>query len=58
MCVLFQALYLIAANGAPELQEQYKLSDTLKEFLSRCLEIEVDKRADATELLQVKFTNF
>ena len=48
-----QALYLIATNGTPEMQNPEKLSDSIKDFLSRCLEMQVDKRADATELLQV-----
>ena len=48
-----QALYLIATNGTPEMQNPEKLSDSIKDFLSRCLEMQVDKRADAAELLQV-----
>ena len=52
-CITLQALYLIATNGTPEMQNPEKLSDSIKDFLSRCLEMQVDKRADAAELLQV-----
>eukprot|EP00052_Salpingoeca_macrocollata_P003851 m.38083 g.38083 ORF g.38083 m.38083 type:complete len:477 (-) comp13716_c0_seq2:48-1478(-) len=50
-----RALYLIATNGTPELQHPEKLSAPFKDFLSRCLEMSVDKRANATELLQHDF---
>lgn len=50
-----RALYLIATNGTPALQHPEQLSDEFKDFLSRCLEMSVDKRASATELLKHKF---
>lgn len=50
-----QALYLIATNGTPELAHPENLSDTFKDFLGQCLEMQVDDRASASELLQVCF---
>lgn len=50
-----RALYLIATNGTPELQNPDELSDVFKDFLCQCLEMDVDKRASATELLEHPF---
>lgn len=50
---LAQALYLIATNGTPELQSPEKLSPIFRDFLSRCLEMDVEKRGGSKELLQV-----
>lgn len=52
MCVA-QALYLIATNGTPELQHPEKLSTIFRDFLNQCLEMDVEKRGSAKELLQV-----
>lgn len=49
-----QALYLIATNGTPELQNPEKLSTIFRDFLNRCLEMDVEKRGSAKELLQVQ----
>ena len=51
-----QALYLIATNGTPEVQNPEKLSKTFRNFLGACLEMDVDKRLSATELLKVSFS--
>uniref|UniRef100_A0A673NBW4 non-specific serine/threonine protein kinase n=1 Tax=Sinocyclocheilus rhinocerous TaxID=307959 RepID=A0A673NBW4_9TELE len=48
-----RALYLIATNGTPELQSPEKLSPIFRDFLSRCLEMDVEKRGGSKELLQV-----
>ncbi|XP_056417126.1 serine/threonine-protein kinase PAK 1 isoform X2 [Hyla sarda] len=50
-----RALYLIATNGTPELQEPEKLSVTFKDFLKQCLEMDVEKRGSARDLLQHPF---
>jgi len=51
--IALQALYLIATNGTPELAHPEKLSPVFKDFLSQSLEMDVDKRQGARELLQV-----
>uniref|UniRef100_A0A8D2MGC0 non-specific serine/threonine protein kinase n=1 Tax=Zonotrichia albicollis TaxID=44394 RepID=A0A8D2MGC0_ZONAL len=50
-----RALYLIATNGTPELQNPEKLSPIFREFLNQCLEMDVEKRGSAKELLQHPF---
>ena len=48
-----QALYLIATNGTPELQNPERLTSVFRDFLNRCLEMDVDRRGSAKDLLQV-----
>ncbi|XP_077820117.1 serine/threonine-protein kinase PAK 1 isoform X7 [Macaca mulatta] len=53
-----RALYLIATNGTPELQNPEKLSAIFRDFLNRCLEMDVEKRGSAKELLQFSSPGF
>ena len=48
-----KALYLIATNGTPTIKTPDKLSGVFKNFLGRCLEVEVAKRTTSEELLSV-----
>ncbi|MGH0162569.1 UNVERIFIED_CONTAM: hypothetical protein FKN15_042952 [Acipenser sinensis] len=50
-----RALYLIATNGTPELQNPEKLSPIFRDFLNRSLEMDVEKRGSGKELLQHPF---
>ncbi|KAA0715254.1 Serine/threonine-protein kinase PAK 1 [Triplophysa tibetana] len=52
-----RALYLIATNGTPELQNPEKLSSVFRDFLTRCLEMDVEKRDSAKDLLQCDDSN-
>uniref|UniRef100_A0A669BS84 non-specific serine/threonine protein kinase n=1 Tax=Oreochromis niloticus TaxID=8128 RepID=A0A669BS84_ORENI len=50
-----RALYLIATNGTPELQNPEKLSPVFRSFLNLCLEMDVEKRGSGRQLLQHPF---
>lgn len=52
-----QALYLIATNGKPEIKEKESLSPVFQDFLDKCLEVDVEKRGSASELLRVSFNS-
>ncbi|UXI21953.1 neuferricin [Sarcoptes scabiei] len=47
-----KALYLIASKGKPEVKNKQSLSPQLNDFLDRCLEIDVEKRWSANQLLE------
>ena len=53
-----KALYLIATNGTPSLRSPEKLSTVFKNFLGKCLEVDVGRRATTDELLQVFLSFF
>lgn len=46
-----KALYLIATNGTPTLKHPEKISNALKDFLARCLTVDVEERATMQELV-------
>ncbi|XP_046544539.1 serine/threonine-protein kinase PAK 3-like [Haliotis rubra] len=50
-----KAIFRIATVGKPEIKNETKLSEELRSFLHACLEVEVDKRANASELLEHAF---
>ncbi|XP_078736331.1 serine/threonine-protein kinase PAK 3-like [Lampetra fluviatilis] len=50
-----RALYLIATNGTPKLQNPEKLSPAFHDFVGRCLAIEAETRGSAHDLLQHPF---
>lgn len=48
-----KALYLIATNGTPTIANPESLSSTFRDYLAKTLEVDVEKRPTATELLKV-----
>jgi p21-activated kinase 1 len=50
-----RALYLIATNGTPHLQNPDQLSLVFRDFLGRCLQVEVEQRPTASDLLRHPF---
>ncbi|KAG2176239.1 hypothetical protein INT43_005473 [Umbelopsis isabellina] len=50
-----RALYLIATTGTPQLQHPEALSDTLRDFLNKCLEVDSEKRPLASEIIDHPF---
>ncbi|KAL1915301.1 uncharacterized protein VTP21DRAFT_6759 [Calcarisporiella thermophila] len=50
-----RALYLIATNGTPQLQNPDALTPLFRDFLSRSLEVDVEKRPTSGELLRHPF---
>lgn len=50
-----RALYLITVNGRPKIKNFDRLSYNLQDFIDKCLQVDVDKRATAAQLLQHPF---
>lgn len=50
-----RALYLIAANGRPNISRLDSCSHLLKSFIDACLQVDVDMRATPAELLEHDF---
>lgn len=50
-----KALYLIATNGTPTIANPENLSPTFRDYLAKTLEVDAEKRPDATQLLQHAF---
>jgi len=50
-----RALYLIATNGKPQIKEREKLSMMFQDFLDKTLEVDVEKRPTAHEMLRHPF---
>lgn len=49
-----KALYLIATNGTPTIANPENLSSVFSDYLAKTLEVDADKRPNATQLLQVR----
>lgn len=52
-----KALYLIATNGTPTINNPEALSDAFKDYLAKALEVDAEKRPDANALLKVSHPN-
>ncbi|KAI0741688.1 kinase-like domain-containing protein [Daedaleopsis nitida] len=50
-----KALYLIATNGTPQIANPESLSPIFRDYLSKTLEVDAEKRPTASELLQHPF---
>jgi serine/threonine protein kinase len=50
-----KALYLIATHGKPKVKDPEKYSNELLTFVDRCLEVTIENRATAVELLEHPF---
>ena len=51
-----KALYLIATNGTPQIANPESLSPIFRDYLAKTLEVDAEKRPNATEVLQVSLS--
>lgn len=49
-----KALYLIATNGTPTIANPEALSVTFTDYLKKTLEVDAEKRPNASQLLEVR----
>jgi p21-activated kinase 1 len=49
-----KAIHEIATNGPPQVANPEALSTTFRDYLAKTLEVDVEKRLDAKQLLQVR----
>ena len=50
-----KALFLVATNGAPRIANPENLTSTFRDYLAKTLEVDAEKRPDATQLLKHSF---
>lgn len=50
-----RALYLIATNGTPKLQNPETLSDVFRDFLGECLKVDPEERPSSKKMLEHPF---
>ncbi|XP_076469241.1 serine/threonine-protein kinase PAK 2-like [Babylonia areolata] len=50
-----KAIYQIATKGKPDIKNEEKLSDELRDFINCCLDVDPDRRGSAADLLQHRF---
>jgi serine/threonine protein kinase len=50
-----KALFLVATNGTPTIANPENLTSTFRDYLAKTLEVDAEKRPDATQLLQHSF---
>lgn len=50
-----KAIYQIATKGKPDIKNEEKLSEELRDFIHCCLDVDPEKRGSATDLLKHPF---
>jgi p21-activated kinase 1 len=48
-------MFLVATNGTPTIANPENLTSTFRDYLAKTLEVDVENRPDATQLLQHSF---